>query len=260
MRYHPFLFLFFLAACQPDSAPYHGYAEGEYIYVAPTTGGVLAKLAVQRGQNVASGASLFALDLTQLNAQARAAQAAIDKAQAARDLAEKDEARARALVPVGGASRAEWDAQKAALARATADCRAAKQEKIQIDQQRADAAPSARAAARVEDTFFREGEYVAAGTPVVSLLPAENVKVLFFVPEAALPHVLPGTKVRLRCDGCAAPRAATVSFVASQSEYTPPVIFSVGAREKLVYRVEAHPDETAPLLHPGQPIDVEILP
>jgi HlyD family secretion protein len=49
-----------------------------------------------------------------------------------------------------------------------------------------------------------------------------------------------------------------VSFIAAQEEFTPPVIFSIGNREKLVFKVEARaPGGLA--LHPGQPVDVRPL-
>jgi len=111
----------------------------------------------------------------------------------------------------------------------------------------------------VVDTLFARGEWVPAGAPVVSLLPPANVKVRFFVPEPRLGSVTVGQKVALACDGCAAPIAGTVSFIAPQAEYTPPVIYSKDSRAKLVFLVEARPaPEDAVKLHPGQPIDVTL--
>ena len=78
----------------------------------------------------------------------------------------------------------------------------------------------------VQDTFFVEGEWVPAGKPVVSLLPPGNVKARFYAPQAALSALAPGRTVEIRCDGCPAPFAAKVSFVSSQAEYTPPVLYS----------------------------------
>jgi HlyD family secretion protein len=98
---------------------------------------------------------------------------------------------------------------------------------------------------------------VPAGSPVVSLLPPANIKVRFFVPEPRLGTVKLGQSVSVRCDGCARPVAATVSYVAPQAEYTPPVIYSRESRSKLVFLIEARPAPgDATLLHPGQPVDV----
>ncbi len=111
--------------------------------------------------------------------------------------------------------------------------------------------------ALVSDVFFRAGEFVPAGQAVLSLLPPQNVKARFFVPQAELTKVAPGQAVELLCDGCVAPVAAHITRVAAQAEYTPPVIYSNAQRSKLVFMVEARPDSPAAAhLHPGQPLDV----
>jgi len=113
----------------------------------------------------------------------------------------------------------------------------------------------------VSEVFFRAGEFVPAGQPVLSLLPPQNVKARFFVPEAELAKLKPGQAVLLGCDGCKEPIAAHVSHIATQAEYTPPVIYSNAQRAKLVFMVEARPDAPATAaLHPGQPLDVRLAP
>ncbi|MGE4551757.1 MAG: HlyD family secretion protein [Desulfovibrionaceae bacterium] len=126
-----------------------------------------------------------------------------------------------------------------------------------LDQKR-QAAP---ADALVFDTFYEPGEWVAAGSPVVSLLPPGNVKVIFFVPETMAAAVHPGDRVRVSFDGAAAPAPAVVDYVSPEAEFTPPVIYSSQNRAKLVYRVEARPDtvsEAAGALRVGQPVDVTL--
>lgn len=123
----------------------------------------------------------------------------------------------------------------------------------------ADLAPAAPADAKVDDVFFRAGEWVAAGQPVVSLLKPADVTLRFFVPETVLAQAQPGRSIQFRCDGCDAVKTAVISHVASQPEYTPPVIYSETARAKLVYLVEAVPDAADPQLRPGLPIEVEPL-
>ncbi|MGM9491449.1 HlyD family secretion protein [Ideonella sp. YS5] len=117
---------------------------------------------------------------------------------------------------------------------------------------------SAPAAGEVSDTFWRAGEYVPAGQPVVALLPPAARKARFYVPEAELGGIAIGQAVNLHCDGCGAPIAARISRIATQPEYTPPVIYSNTQRAKLVFLVEALPVDTAGAvkLHPGQPLDV----
>jgi HlyD family secretion protein len=111
----------------------------------------------------------------------------------------------------------------------------------------------------VYDTIYREGEWVAAGNPVVRMLPPQNIKVRFFVPETVLGRLAIGGNVSLHCDGCARDVPATVTYVSSEAEYTPPVIYSNETRAKLVYMIEAHPrPEDAAKLHPGQPVSVQL--
>jgi HlyD family secretion protein len=113
----------------------------------------------------------------------------------------------------------------------------------------------------VQDTLFVKGEWVPAGSPVVLLLPPENIKVRFFVPEPQLGAVRIGENVTLTCDGCSAATKARVTFISPRAEFTPPVIYSRESRSKLVYLIEARPaPEDARKLHPGQPIDVRLEP
>lgn len=120
-------------------------------------------------------------------------------------------------------------------------------------------AVSAPAAGEVADTYYRPGEWVPAGSPVASLLPDARRRLRFFVPESVVATIHPGQAVEARCDGCAKTIRATVDFVAPQAEYTPPVIYSKGSREKLVFRVEAAPSiEDASRLRPGLPVDVTL--
>jgi len=114
-------------------------------------------------------------------------------------------------------------------------------------------------AGMVTDTMFVRGEWVPAGSPVVSILPPANVKARFFVPESQVGQLRLGQAVRLACDGCGEPITAPISFIAPQAEFTPPVIYSKDNRTKLVFLVEARPAaDDAVRLHPGQPVDVTL--
>lgn len=119
-----------------------------------------------------------------------------------------------------------------------------------------DLSPVAPQNARVEDVFFQPGEWAPANQPILSLLPDERIKVRFFVPGRELATYRIGRTVRFACDGCATGLTAKIEFVAPRPEFTPPVIYSREARDRLVYLVEARP---AVRLNPGQPVDVEPL-
>jgi len=108
----------------------------------------------------------------------------------------------------------------------------------------------------VQQVYYRPGEMVPAGRPVVSILPPGNLKIRFFVAQAMLPQIALGDAVDVTCDGCTTVRAR-VSFIAHSAEYTPPVIYSLEERNKLVFMVEARTDATQGL-RVGQPVSVTL--
>jgi HlyD family secretion protein len=145
------------------------------------------------------------------------------------------------------------------IAAAEAEQRAAESELAALRWREDQTRGIAARAGAVQDVMYRPGEWVAQGSPVVALLPDGALKVRFFVPQAALPRVRIGDSVAVSCDGCPSGMTARVAFVSDQAEYTPPVIYSNESRAKLVFMVEAKPDEkTASQLKPGQPVDVRI--
>lgn len=215
--------------------------------------------------------AVFRAQLSQ--AQAAAAKSALQRS--------RDEAQYRA----GGISREQLEAT---LAQAASDAGRVRELQSQIDvamlpgraqqvQAQSDQVQAARAVLSqadwrlnqksifapkkglIYDTMYREGEWVAAGSPVVRMLPPQYVKVRFFVPEDLLGKISLGGRVSLHCDGCAADIPATITYVSSDAEYTPPIIYSNETRGKLVFMIEAHPSpEDAIKLHPGQPVAVRL--
>lgn len=114
-----------------------------------------------------------------------------------------------------------------------------------------------RTAGTVEEVFIRRGEFVAAGAPVLAVLPDAGLKVRFFVPQDALTGLAPGDRVDVLADGSDQPVEARVTHIAREAEFTPPVIYSEESRDTLVFLVEAKPlNSTA--LRPGQPVDVTV--
>jgi HlyD family secretion protein len=111
----------------------------------------------------------------------------------------------------------------------------------------------------VFDTLYREGEWVGAGRPVVALLPPPNVKVRAFIPETEIGKIKYGEQLQVYVDGLPEPLIGKVSFISPRVEYTPPVIYSQESRSKLVVMIELRFDpKTAAILHPGQPVDVQL--
>ena len=301
-----------LAGCGDSPPPaLQGYVEGEYVRIAAPFAGTLVRLEVQRGQQVAEGAPLFALEAESEQAGRREAEermkraaaqvedlrkglrpteieavrAQLAQAEVVAGLAEKELARQTDLVARGFVSQQRADEARAARDRdrnrvaelraqlataragsrpdeiraAEAETAAARAALAQADWRVRQKTVAASVAGLVADTLFAKGEWVPAGAPVVSMLPPANVKVRFYVPETKLGAVKVGQKVSLACDGCGAAIAGTITFIAPQAEYTPPVIYSKDNRAKLVFLVEAKPAaEDSPKLHPGQPVDVTL--
>lgn len=148
--------------------------------------------------------------------------------------------------------RSDAVAGAAAIARAAADAEAHARWSVEQKSQ------SAPRAALVYDTLYREGEFVSAGSPVVSLLPPENIKVRFFVAEPDFARLKAGDRVSVDIEGLASPLEATVTYLSPQPEYTPPVLYNRDNRAKLVFMVEAAFAAGGADLHPGQPVDVRL--
>ncbi|HSD37080.1 MAG TPA: HlyD family efflux transporter periplasmic adaptor subunit [Rhodocyclaceae bacterium] len=195
---------------------------------------------LQRQRTLAQQGFVSGADLVNLEAKRDA-----DAAQVRQFEAQLRTARLPARSDNRDAARAEAAAAKAQLA----------QSAWQLSQK----AVAAPVAARVDDTLYRVGEWVPAGSPVVSLQERAAVKLRFFVPQAQLSAVQPGSVVEVSCDGCGAPMQATVSYIAHEAEFTPPVIYSKESRQQLVFLVEARPAaQDVARLHAGQPVDVRL--
>lgn len=112
----------------------------------------------------------------------------------------------------------------------------------------------------VYDTLYNEGEWVQAGSPIVWLLLQDQIKVLFYIPEEKFSQVQYGQKVSVHVDGAQKEYSAAVSYISPSAEYTPPVIYSNETRSKLVYMIEALPEDedVRKLLHAGQPVSVSL--
>ena len=198
-----------------------------------------------------------AADLARDEAQYKAGGISNARLDETRARAESNAARTRELssqLDVAGLS-ARDELVKAQTANAAAARAALEQAEWKLKQK----AVHASGAGVVFDIMYREGEWVQAGSPVVRLLPPENIKVRFFVPETLLGALTLGKDVVLHCDGCPAEIPAKVTYISTESEYTPPVIYSNETRSKLVYMIEARPSaDKAADLHPGQPVEVKL--
>lgn len=112
------------------------------------------------------------------------------------------------------------------------------------------------ATGRIEKVYYQRGEWAGANQPVLSLIPDGRVKLRFFAPERDAALYRPGREVTFSCDSCGRPMTARIVWINPQPEYTPPVIFSREASDRLMFRVEAVPEANATALNPGEPAEV----
>jgi HlyD family secretion protein len=231
-----------LAACAKAQDPgYQGWVEADLIFVSPDEAGRVETLSVREGDAVEKGAPLFTVDPDLQQADVEMAKASVTNATQAYD-------RAQTLLRTAAGTQKTVEDAEAALRTAQARFASAQ---TRLSRRKA-ASP---VTGSVQQVYYRPGELVPAGRPVVSLLPPGNIKIRFFVPETALPRVALGEAVTIRCDGCKADVAAKVTFISRTSEFTPPVIYSLDERAKLVFLIEAR-TETPGELRVGQPVDV----
>lgn len=119
----------------------------------------------------------------------------------------------------------------------------------------ADRTVVAPVAGRIERLYFGPGEMATAGVPIAALLPADALKVKFYIAEADRPVFSLGDVVSVSCDGCGEGLTATLSYFASDPQYTPPIIYSRDERMRLSFLAEATLDEAGGL-RPGQPVTI----
>lgn len=235
-----------LAGCKEKRDPgFQGWVEADMIFVSPDESGRVIKLNVREGDEVKPGELLYSVDDDLQRADLNQNNATLANAQQSYD-------RAASLRGTGAGTQANLDSAVSALRVAEA--------RVVTSQTRLDRRKGfAPIAGSIQQIYFREGEMVQAQRPVLSIMPPGNMKLRFFVPETELPKLALGDEVRGTCDNCAADLTAKIYFIATTAEYTPPVIYSLDERNKLVYLIQARPSRPDSL-RVGQPISVYLNP
>jgi HlyD family secretion protein len=235
-----------LASCNDGTpAAFQGWVEADLIFVGPDEAGRVEVLSVRQGDRVVMQAPLFKVDADLQRADLQVQEAAVKNGQAAYD-------RAAALLRSNAGTQKALEDAEAALRTAQARLNSAQTRLARRN-------VFSPVDGTIEQIYFRVGEMVPAGRPVIAMLPPGNLKIRFYVNEAMLPHVKIGDVVNVRCDGCTDNLVARVGFIARTSEFTPPVIYSIEERSKLVFMIEAWPDQPE-RMRVGQPVTVTLAP
>jgi HlyD family secretion protein len=229
---------------KPTEPPtFQGWVEADFVFVGPDEPGRVETLSVREGDTVTPGAPLFTVDSDLQKAAVQQDEATLANAQQTFN-------RAQELLKTGVGSRKDYDNARATLHEAEARLSSARTRLTRRN-------VFAPADATVQQIYFRPGEVIPSGRPVISLLPPGNVKVRFFVPQAMVPQIARGDTIMVTCDGCASAISARISFISKKAEYTPPVVYSLEERAKLVFLIEARPDQPE-LMRVGQPLRVAL--
>jgi HlyD family secretion protein len=236
--------LLVLGACNGNrEQKFQGWIEANLIFVSPDEQGRIEVLSVREGDTVAARAPLFTLDDDLQRAEVAEREASVTNAQAAYE-------RARTLLAKNAGTQKSLEDAEAAMR--------SSQARLNSSQTRlARRKAVSPAEGTIQQIYFRTGEIVPAGRPVVALLPPGNMKVRFFVSEALLPKLALDDAINIQCDGCPSGLTARINFIARTAEFTPPVIYSLEERNKLVFMIEALPREPEKL-RVGQPVTVTL--
>lgn len=235
---------FALAGCNDRSTgALQGWVEAELIFVSPDEQGRVEQEPVREGDRVKKGELLFTLDADLQEADVVVREAAVTTS-------EQNFVRAKQLLTTSAGTQKTYDDAEAAL----------RQAKANLDWSRTRLARRrgiSPADGTIQEVYFRPGETVPPGRAIMSLLPPGNLKLRFFAPERQLPAIKYGQTVNVSCDGCEPGLTAKVSFIAGSAEFTPPVIYSLEERAKLVFLIEARPTQPEKF-RVGQPVTVTL--
>jgi HlyD family secretion protein len=233
-----------LSGCgKNDEHTLQGWVEADLVFVSPDEQGRVEDLNVREGDLVKKGAVLFTVDNDLQQSDMVVRKTAVTNAQQNFD-------RAKELLKSAAGTQKSYEDAEMALRQAKANLAWAE---TRVARRNA----YSPADGTIQQVYYRPGETVPAGRPVMALLPPGNLKIRFFASEADLPAIGFGDTVAVSCDGCEKGLTAKVSFISRSAEYTPPVIYSLEERSKLVFLIEARPDQPDKS-RVGQPVSVTL--
>lgn len=262
-----------ISGCKPKPLQFNGYIDADLVYLSSDYPGRLSKLLVHRGEHVKLHQPLFSLEntneklavsISRTNRQALIAQKKQLLAQLHYN--ESNYNRTLQIRKADAASQLDLEATERDLQNLREQVSAIdaqiegsyfdiKTRQWQVSR-KASVAPDAGI---IYDTYYTENEFVQAGQPVLALVAAKYIKVIFYIPEKQMSTIALNQKIILHADNAPHLAEGTISYIANTAQYTPPIIYSLENRHELIFRVEAHLiDPDLDHIHLGQPVTLEI--
>lgn len=256
----------------------NGRIEAEEVHVAAKYAGRVVDVRVKEGDMVEAGQVLARMDTAELEASrakaaAEVAEARVAISEAAAEtarreseliFAEQELNRASILVKKGHVSRerldlrqstrdsarAQLEAARARLVSTKSAVESAQAEAARIQAQIDDSVLKAPRRGRVQYRLAEPGEVLPAGGRVVTVLDLSDVYMTVFLPTAQVGRVFAGAEARLILDAAREyVIPASVSFVASNAQFTPRQVETRSEREKLMFRVKVKIEPQLLLAH-----------
>jgi len=224
-------------ATEPTGLFASGAVEAQEYQVASVIAGRVTKVAVSEGDVVKQGQTLVILDQSALKLQVHQAEQGVNAARAALSNAKKD------------GTHADVSAARARLNQARASVDLAK---VQLGY----ATVAAPHSGVVVTVTTNAGQNASPGKTLLTLSDPSSLFVRVFVPETQIGSVKIGQQVTVTPDSRGEPYAGTVSFVASEAEFTPNNVETKDQRTKLVFEVRVRISDTSGALKAGMPVDV----
>lgn len=263
-----------ITGCQKKDHIFTGYVEGRLSFVSATFSGSLEKLFVKRGDSIVAKQNLFVLEQKAEKAIVKETKAEIDALMAEKKqaevnlqynarLLERREKLARSRVISDEELDISRNAKQNALEKLNSinsKLRAAQAKLENVSWIQGEKNVTAEKSGIVFDTYFTMSEFVPAGKPVLSILTAKNIYIVFYVPESTLHKIHKQQELMITCDGVKKPFPAKISLIYPKAEFTPPVLYTDSSRSSLLYKIEADTDSRAnpACLHLGQPVNVAL--
>lgn len=267
-----------------DKEVYIGRIEADTVVVSAQASGELLEFPVREGDQVAKGDLLGRIDSENLKIQKRqqlaklneidsrkaSALLQIDQARTQLKLNSDTLAKTETLLAQGGATQQRRDELATQVSVGKSNLQIlqsnynvilAQEAELQAGMDLTDLAISRSSVTAPTDgtiltTYHNRGELVATGTPLLEMADLSVLDLYIYLPLRRLPEVKIGQTVQIAVTGIDTPYSGTVSWIASEGEFTPKTILTKQTRDTLVYEVKIRVENSKGELKIGMPADV----